>query len=180
VNRRLLAEIAAASLVTGLIVALAWWWNRPSPPYIQDFQCASPVEIVTPNGRALWCGDDQLPSLLDRFGVADCEARIRETTEEGTPLRLVLAENCTVKEKLTSLSPTVLASLGEPLNLNSATANDLTILEGIGPKLASAIVADRTANGDFCSIDEVGRVKGIGPHKIESLRQSGAVASCAP
>jgi competence ComEA-like helix-hairpin-helix protein len=180
VNRRLLAEIAAASLVTGLIVALAWWWNRPSPPDIQDFQCPSPVEIVTPNGRALWCGDNELPSLLERFGVADCEARVREITREGTPLRLILAADCTVKERLTSLSPTVLASLGEPLDLNSATAHDLTILEGIGPKLAGAMVADRTANGDFCSIDEVARVKGIGPARIESLRQSGVIASCEP
>ncbi len=179
-NRRLLAEIVAAALVTGLIIALAWWWNRPSPPIIPDLQCPSPVEIVTPNGSALWCGDDQLPALLQRLELADCEAMVRGEAERLTPVRLMLSENCSIDERLTSLSPTVLGSLGEPLDLNRATASDLTILEGIGPKLAAAIIDDRVANGDFCAIDEVTRVKGIGPAKVESMKESGVVATCSP
>lgn len=177
---RLLAEIAAALLVTGLLVTLAWWWNRPAQPDIPEFKCPAPVELVTPGGSALWCGDDQLPTLLERLESAGCENGVQDVVAaDGAPLRLFLAADCKIKQKLTSLSPTVLSSLGRPLDLNNATAKDLTVLSGIGPKLAAAIVADRTANGPFCSIDDLSRVKGIGPVRIKAFKQADLVASCA-
>lgn len=179
-SRRLLAEIAAALVVATLVVTLAWWWNRPTRPEIKPLQCAAPVEIVAVNGSALWCGDDQLHSLLQRLGQGNCEAAIRDAARGKTPLRLTLEADCAISQQLSSLSPTVLTSLGEPLDMNSATAEDLTVLEGIGPKLAAAIVADRAANGPYCSLDDVARVKGIGPARIEGLKRSEAIAECPP
>ncbi len=179
-SRRLLAEIAAALLVVALVVALAWWWNRPSHPDIEKLQCAAPVEIVTTNGSALWCGDDQLAALLERLAHEDCEAAVRSAANTEAPLRLVLTATCLIDQRLSSLSPTVLASLELPLDINSAIATDLTVLPGIGPKLAAAIVTDRDANGPYCTIDDVARVKGIGPTRIKGLQGSDVVASCPP
>jgi competence protein ComEA len=56
------------------------------------------------------------------------------------------------------------------LDINSATWVEWTQLDGIGDSLARRIVADRESNGPFSSIDELRRVKGIGPKTLEKIR----------
>ena len=56
------------------------------------------------------------------------------------------------------------------VHLNSATADDLDALDGIGPSLAERIVAYRVAHGGFRSVDELDEVSGIGPVRLEELR----------
>ncbi len=60
--------------------------------------------------------------------------------------------------------------LAAPIDLNQATAAELDALPGVGPSTAAAIVAHRTANGPFRSVDALGDVRGIGPAKLEQLR----------
>jgi competence protein ComEA len=62
------------------------------------------------------------------------------------------------------------AKAGEPVNLNTATAEQLDSLPGVGPVTAAAIVAWRDANGKFSSVDQLGEVDGIGPTRLEKLR----------
>jgi competence protein ComEA len=62
------------------------------------------------------------------------------------------------------------ASPASPVDLNTATAEQLDALPGIGPATAAAIIADRGANGPFRSVDDLGRVRGIGDAKLEQLR----------
>lgn len=57
-----------------------------------------------------------------------------------------------------------------PVDLNTATVEQLDALPGIGPVTAEAIVAWRAANGRFGSIDQLGDVDGIGPARLEKLR----------
>ena len=56
------------------------------------------------------------------------------------------------------------------VNLNTATAAELDALPGVGPATAAKIVADRTANGPFRSVDDLMRVSGIGPAKFDALK----------
>ena len=56
------------------------------------------------------------------------------------------------------------------VNLNTADAGLLDTLPGVGPSTAAAIVAYRTTNGRFRSVDDLGEVRGIGPAKLEQLR----------
>ena len=58
------------------------------------------------------------------------------------------------------------------LHLNSASANDLAGLPGIGPGRAKAIVAYREAHGSFASVDDLEKVPGIGPATMAKLRPS--------
>lgn len=56
------------------------------------------------------------------------------------------------------------------VNVNTATAAELDTLPGIGPSKAEAIVAYRTENGPFASVDQLDDVPGIGPATLASLR----------
>ncbi|MCS5480197.1 helix-hairpin-helix domain-containing protein [Corynebacterium sp. YIM 101645] len=61
---------------------------------------------------------------------------------------------------------------GGGVSLNSASVTELTTLPGVGPATAAAIVAHREATGGFGSVEQLLEVKGIGPAKFESLRES--------
>ncbi len=58
----------------------------------------------------------------------------------------------------------------DKVNLNTATAEQIENLPGIGPATARAIVEYRKQNGGFSSVDELIEVRGIGPKKLEQIR----------
>ncbi len=61
-------------------------------------------------------------------------------------------------------------SRAHPLDLNRASPNELEALPGVGPATAAAIVEYRNSHGPFTSVDELSRVRGIGPAKLEQVR----------
>jgi competence protein ComEA len=62
------------------------------------------------------------------------------------------------------------AGAPEVVDLNAATVEQLDTLPGIGPVTAAAIIAWRDANGPFASVDQLGDVDGIGPARLDKLR----------
>lgn len=72
---------------------------------------------------------------------------------------------------------------GTTLDVNTATAADLELLPGIGPALAQRIVDDRARSGPFRTLEDLDRVRGIGPRTVERLRpfvRTGHGASSSP
>lgn len=65
------------------------------------------------------------------------------------------------------------------VDINTANESQLETLPGIGPGKAKAIVAERQANGPFKSVDDLGRVKGIGDKTIAQLREQASVGAPA-
>jgi competence protein ComEA len=57
-----------------------------------------------------------------------------------------------------------------PLDLNTATLDQLDALPGIGPATAKAILAERDKRGRFTSVDDLLDVRGIGPAKLDAIR----------
>lgn len=62
----------------------------------------------------------------------------------------------------------------QAVDLNSATAQQLQALNGIGPKTATMIIEERTRGGNFSSLTDLSdRVRGIGPKKAAALKAAG-------
>lgn len=61
-------------------------------------------------------------------------------------------------------------SAGGLVDLNTATAEELDALPGIGPSTAAKIVSDREANGPFATPEDLMRVSGIGAAKFDALK----------
>lgn len=70
-----------------------------------------------------------------------------------------------------SLSLTSFLAFSSAININTADAKTMdTALVGVGDKTAKAIVEYRTKHGPFKSVDDLAKVKGIGPKLIEKNR----------
>ena len=63
------------------------------------------------------------------------------------------------------------------ININTATKEQLSGLKGVGPAKAEAIVDYRTKNGPFKTVDDLEKVKGIGPATMKDIRGDITVAA---
>src|SRR5260370_32249450 len=63
----------------------------------------------------------------------------------------------------------------QPLNLNTATLEQLDTLDGVGPATAQKILDYRTEHGGFSSVDELDQIPGIGEKRLAPFPQSGPV-----
>ena len=59
----------------------------------------------------------------------------------------------------------------EKINVNEASAEELTRLSGIGEKRAADIIAYREENGDFTQITDIMKVSGIGEKMYEEIKE---------
>ena len=59
----------------------------------------------------------------------------------------------------------------QPLNINTAKADEIAqVMIGVGPAKAEAIIKDRKEHGEFKTLDDMIRVKGIGVATIAKNR----------
>ena len=92
--------------------------------------------------------------MLFRSGLSLYDARRTE------PVRIRTEHSASQEELVPDLVP---------LDLNTATAEELAGLPGIGTELAARIVAYREANGAFGTVEELLEVSGIGEKKLAGL-----------
>ena len=123
-------------------------------------------------GLALRSYTSRMPSEMDAearfdYSAADSIFRQRSASVPSAPASGEPADSTRPRTAFASKPP---LPAGSHINLNTATADELTSLPGIGPAYARRIVAYREENGPFSSVDDLERVKGIGPKKMERLR----------
>ncbi|HYV18447.1 MAG TPA: helix-hairpin-helix domain-containing protein [Verrucomicrobiae bacterium] len=80
-----------------------------------------------------------------------------------------------------ALAPPALAAAApaasEKININAATADQLTALPGIGPSYAQRIVEYREKNGPFKKVEDLLNVTGIGEKTFEKIKDRITVGS---
>jgi competence protein ComEA len=62
------------------------------------------------------------------------------------------------------------------VNINTATKEELTTLKGIGETRAQEIINYRTKHGSFKTVDDLGKVPGIGPGILKQIRSNVTVS----
>ena len=71
---------------------------------------------------------------------------------------------------LAAEAPSRKGGLEGVVNINTASAEQLQLLPGVGKSRAQAIVERRKENGGFTSIEQLQQVKGIGPAMLKRMR----------
>jgi len=141
--------------------------TRPVEIDISSSTPVSPMEIylsgsVASEGIYVFGSDTSLEALLQRAGGA---------TDTGEPIR--------VKVYVVPVDESPFGQTQDTqdtkVNINTASAQELETLSGIGPVKALAIVDYRSENGLFRTVDELINVPGIGPKTLEAIRDQIAV-----
>ncbi len=110
------------------------------------------------------------------FTVPDLSPVERVIFRDGNKTSALSTQKTTVATKTTTALKTEKArvtspQISFPLDLNTATKEQLMAVPGIGEAYADRIVAYREENGDFVSLDELLNIKGIGEKRLESFSQ---------
>ena len=96
----------------------------------------------------------------------------RNESKSGSPEGSVNIDVTTLKDHVTSVNPVV--------NINTANVFQLMKVKGVGQGLAENIVTYRDKKGPFKFVDDLLKVKGIGPAVLSAIRQSLTLDSSAP
>lgn len=191
-----LGGIAALIVVTALIIFISRQGQYvPSPADVDAARARLPVttttvpsttsttlEIVVDAGGAVV--HPGLYRLNAGARVADVIDAAGGTTPDADKDVLNLAERLTDGQRIyvvkigQTLPPDVVAmtssgsgsSAPTVVDVNSATAQQLESLPGVGPATAQAIISYRSEHGHFASIEDLALVKGIGPAKLGQLK----------
>ncbi len=96
---------------------------------------------------------------------------LNNTLNAGSKVVLTRGEKHILTIDLTRMEPDKCIIFSIPLNLNEVEEEHLTLIPGIGPRLAQRIIQYRLKKGGFRKIDELKGVSGIGEKKLRCLER---------
>jgi competence protein ComEA len=147
----------------------------PRPTVSATPAAASSSVVVHVLGKVKHPGVVTLPSGSRVAEAIKAAGGVRRGAKTGTlnlARKLVDGEQIPVGVPRPSppASPSAPGAPGTPLDLNTATSDQLDDLPGVGPVLAQRIVAYRTQHGGFRSVEQLQDVSGIGSHRFADLK----------
>ena len=130
------------------------------------------AKYVVQGGRPLF-GEVQISGNIPTTIPASASATqpAKPSASTPAPSSSILKPSGSSSVPSVSSVPTIVTTAPVfPININTATAEELDLLPEIGPVLAQRIVAYRNAFGDFESIEDLLRVNGIGEKTLDKIR----------
>lgn len=183
--KRLFPYVLGLLLGAALCAALLVVTTQPRGDAITLLPVATPAPLlVDVSGAVVSAGVYSLPP---GSRVAEALAVAGGLSPQADPVTLNLAARLKDGQKLHvpevqsqqagsgDAQPTAGSPVTYPLDLNTATLEELDSLPGIGPTRAQQIVDYRDAQGGFASIDELMQVAGIGEITFSQLKDLIAV-----
>jgi len=126
-------------------------------------QAGSSFEVVVEDHAQQWSMQHRLPVAPDP---------LEEETAQEPPLRVPhhqLVPLVPEQGSGNALPAEVTVFANQPFPINRASQGALEMLPGVGPHLAAAIINEQQQRGKFKSPDDLLRVPGIGPKKLQRL-----------
>lgn len=170
--------LAAAGAVV-LVVALAMHWRHSGAAPAYPAANTAPVAVPTPSAATIVVdvgGRVRHPGLVTlpvgsrvADAIAAAGGALRPADVETIDLAAKVADGELVLVGVPGAAAGSGAAAG-PLNLNTATVEQLDALPGVGPVLAQRIVDYREAHGGFGSVEDLQHVPGIGARKFADLK----------
>jgi competence protein ComEA len=184
------AELAGLGLLIAAVVTGAAVWYLRSLPAPVAVRALEPVAAPASGSPSLEpslivhvAGEVRRPGVYE---FAEGERVIDAIEAAGGPTAKAALDGLNLAAPLTDGTQVVVPSaapVGVPsstapsatggselVNLNTATAEQLEALPGIGEVLAQAVIDYRTESGPFTSVDQLEDVSGIGPAILENVR----------
>ncbi len=157
-------------------------WTDVSVPTEQTTQTTTSVPqqiiLVDIKGAVKKPGVYELPINARLHELVNLAGGLTDDAEDRqVNMAIVLADQQLVYiprkgETVEQTNQTPQAGNESKVNINTASAEELQTLTGIGEKKAQAIIDYRTQNGNFQSIDQLTEVDGFGEKTVEKLRDS--------
>jgi competence protein ComEA len=107
-----------------------------------------------------------LNSIKGRSSTPDLEGPL----PDGIKITLVQRKNERTLVEIGGMTASTRLALSRPLELNSASRDDLILVPGIGEKTAQKIIEARNREGKFRKLEELMKIKGIKQKRLEKLR----------
>ena len=186
---RRLAAAAAAALV--LVLLAVWYLARPhaeasaSPPAVATISVESEgggrviVDVagaVRKPGVYRLASGSRVEDALQRAGGATGRADLSQVNraaklEDGRQVLVPARAPATPPGGPAAPAAVATTTPAPPVNLNTATLEQLDGLDGVGPATAQKILDYRQAHGGFGSVDELDQIPGIGEKRMAALRE---------
>jgi competence protein ComEA len=180
------AATAVAAALAIVFAAAHFLVSKPPPPLVTVQTTRPPVATTAPTVARVVVVDvagavrrPGLYRLPQGSRVADAIARAGGPTRRADSALVNLAAPLADGQQVlmpargavgAGAAPPGPAAPTAPVDLNTATVEQLDGLPGVGPVTAEKIVAYRTAHGPFTSVDQLDAIPGIGPTRIADLR----------
>ena len=164
-SEKRILKLAIILFTIGLVIRYLPW----GLPSIDEFEVGDAV-VVANTSPAL---ENKIQSAV---AGADSHIVIDKVENEAKNLAEPLAEEYLTANREPPMAPEhhrkPKKKVELPLHINTASADDLCALKGVGPKLAEKIIERRNAAGPFKNPSDLKKVHGIGKKKLENLLHS--------
>lgn len=171
--------LAGAVIALILVLAIVVWIDRAASVQVvvstipaREIRVHVEGAVATPGVVAL-PGDARLVDAVDAAGGFAGDADFASLNLAG---RVGDGERVIIPDTSAALANPLATTKSAPepgsavVNLNTATADELVALPGIGPVLAGRIVEYRERQGQFVTVDELSSVTGISARLVDELR----------